>query len=513
MTLEQKRALALADAQLKLNKQQATPESRIAGAFKAASEAKDTRLSDRVRPDQAYGFTDYMLSQLPFGDEAAGLGAGAGRYLAGKTGLAPDIGFGDAYTRGHAIESKLAEEYRTANPGKARGASALGTVAAGPGNATAAATLPGRMWQGAKGGAAIGGLYGAGEGSGLEERATNAATGAAGGAAVGAAAPVVAQGIGRMIGGRTPAVAPAPTTADLKNEAQVGLRAFENSGLTVSQKSFDDAATKIISTAKLKGIDPTLHPEATAAMKRIEQEVGKPHTAQELMTLREILTGASTAKTAKDRRIAGDMSRRYMDYLSNLKPADIAIGGDPTQVAAKMKESVKLWATMEKGKIIDRAISRADQSASGLEAGLRNEFRSLAKNEVKMRKFTPEEQAAIRAIGKGAPIQNTLAKIGRGANSILVAPILAAIGGTLGGPAGAGAAVTVPVAARGIATKITAGKAAQVGDLVRRGGAAAMPAAAGVTPLQQGLYNAGRFTTNEATGLGVPSLLPMQTAR
>src|SRR5690606_40869921 len=57
---------------------------------------------------------------------------------------------------------------------------------------------------------------------------------------------------------------------------------------------------------------------------------------------------------------------------------------------------------------------RASQfSGSGLENALRTEFRQLAMNPKRLRRFTQEEQRAIKEVAFGNPTSNTLRQIGK----------------------------------------------------------------------------------------------------
>jgi len=140
-----------------------------------------------------------MMSRLPFGDETAALGGGIGRYLAGKSGLAPEMSFPEAWNYGQAINRAGQEQYRGEHPWGDIGGSALGIAAMAPAGGAAAfgirgapaanvakTFLPtkgsvGRLGQATIAGEVMGGLSGAGEGEGVKDRAFNALEGVLGG--------------------------------------------------------------------------------------------------------------------------------------------------------------------------------------------------------------------------------------------------------------------------------------------------------------------------------------------
>lgn len=100
---------------------------------------------------------------------------------------------------------KAAQEDYPLTYGASNVAGALATVPL-TGGASTAATLPGRMAQGAAFGAGYGALSGAGEGEGTDDRLAKGATGAVIGGLVGGAAPPVLEGAGKLIGMGTDAV-------------------------------------------------------------------------------------------------------------------------------------------------------------------------------------------------------------------------------------------------------------------------------------------------------------------
>jgi hypothetical protein len=124
-----------------------------------------------------------------FADELAGAKAGAGALLSGE---APGPAYTKArdYWRGE--ESKFAKE----NPKTALGANLVGGAVTAPlmMGLGGAANLGARIWQGIKGGTAIGGLAGAGAGEDVGGTAKGAAIGAAGGATLGAIIPALGGG-------------------------------------------------------------------------------------------------------------------------------------------------------------------------------------------------------------------------------------------------------------------------------------------------------------------------------
>ena len=140
-----------------------------------------------------------------------------------------------------------------------------------------------------------------------------------------------------------------------------------------------------------------------------------------------------------------------------------------------LKEARDLWKRQRKSETITEAIENASASKEGVEAGLRNQFSTLyrQRNKKKMRSFSKDEIAAIKAVAMGNMTANVLRRIGSlsggtGAQrNMLLGMVGAGAGASLGGPGGGMiGALGVPAAghiAQRLAEKGTRGRA----DLVR----------------------------------------------
>lgn len=229
----------------------AAPDERIAGAFTDAADQPPTSITPAHRK---YGFTDAVTASLPFADEITAGGAAGARYLAGIAGLAPEVAFGEEYDKVRALERAALEEYQGQNPGKAALATGLGVLTAGPGSLATAATLPGRMLQGAKAAGAMGAVYGAGEGEGLEDRVVRGGEGLASGVSLGAALPLALAGAGAAVSG-----AKALSGYNLAKAAVAPERA---AAATVARRMAQDGITPEMATARLARADAAGSPMA-----------------------------------------------------------------------------------------------------------------------------------------------------------------------------------------------------------------------------------------------------------
>lgn len=270
-------------------------------------------------------------------------------------------------------------------------------------------------------------------------------------------------------------VAPAaPSKEALKEASRAAYKKAEDAGVVIAPASFDKA--KQVITGELKGLNSTLYPKATAALKEIADTNG-PVTLEQLEILRRIAKDAQGSIEPADSRMAGNIVDTLDKYAETLGPKDL-ISGDANAISA-LKEARSLWSRARKSDLLDEMVDRATTRAgtnytqAGMQHALRQEFKTLAVNSRKLRLFAPAEQAAIKDIARGGAWENTLRNLGKfdpttGGMATFLSAALAGVGAI---PTG-GASLLIPVAgyaAKRAATKITANKVSALDEMVRRG--------------------------------------------
>lgn len=303
-----------------------------------------------------------------------------------------------------------------------------------------------------------------------------------------------------------------PTVDVLKEASGAAYQTAEDAGVAITQQSFSQAVDEIAAAAKKAGIDKTIHPNATAALARLQEAKGTDLTLQDAEILRRVLKSAEKSRVPDEQRIAGTMIDKLDTYIDRLSSVDIVAGDAPAATKA-LVEARGLWSRARKGEdiqdLIDRAEIRSSQfSGSGYENALRTEFRSLALNKNKMRMFTEEEQDAIKKVAMGGSVENILRFFGKLAPTGVVSMGMgsgagAAIGSLIAGPAGAAVGgIGVPAvgfAARQGATALTSRNARLASELVR---AAPQEAGAGtITPTRLTLERLGLLGDFQGLGL------------
>ena len=186
---------------------------------------------------------------------------------------------------------------------------------------------------------------------------------------------------------------PIPTTAALKKAKNEAYALAKETDVSVPAADYSTALGKIRNVVTDEGIDPTLHPKSTAVMRRLDAAEGQPLSLQQAETLRKIALDAEddlnpvTRAPTPDARIAG----KIVDELD-----------DQIDALSLNSEARALNARYRRSDMIDRMIKRAEIRAganytqAGMEHALRQEFKTLALNDRRMRFFTPEQRSEFR---------------------------------------------------------------------------------------------------------------------
>lgn len=406
------------------------------------------------------------------GDEITAGGVAALRALGGNN-------FGETYDKVLSHERGNMERFREQAPvastvAEIGGALPTAMVPLGAlGRAAQGGSLATRALAGGAIGAGQGGLYGfnAGEG-GFDERLDDAAIGATiGGGIGGVAAPAIGAGVrsasnalARTNAGKA-TIAAAPSLDDLASRASALFKQADDMGVVVKPEAYRSFADDVAALAAKEGIDAQVTPSSAGALSRIlsEADSGQPLSLQTLNTVRRVAQNAAGSNDPNERRIASLMIDKLDDFIDDLTP-DKMVGTATGEPGPILREARNLWSRMRRGEMLQEAEYRAGNQASGVENGIRTQFRSILNSPTKRRGMTQEEIAALERVVQGTPLSNTLKRVGR--MSFGTGQQSGFLGGSVGSAAGAGAGSVVggPVgAAVGAAIPPAIGYAAQRG--------------------------------------------------
>lgn len=269
-----------------------------------------------------------------------------------------------------------------------------------------------------------------------EQTAAGAATGTATGTAAAA------------LGGEKLRPNQPPTTKELKAQASNAYKAAEAEGVVIKHENFKQTVGDISEALQKEGLDSTLHPKTTAVLNRFQTEAANGDlTLEKAETLRRVASSALDSPDKSDKRLAHIVIDKLDDFIGGLKPGDVRGGvtGDPKLIEAlnlptgnaetattALSKARDLYSRSAKSATIDRLVERAKNATganytqAGYETAIRQQFRSLANNDRAMRRFSPDEKAAIQKVVRGGPVENVLRWAGK----------LAVRGPVSGAPAG-----------------------------------------------------------------------------
>jgi len=228
----------------------------------------------------------------------------------------------------------------------------------------------------------VGGLAGARGAAGLQQTAESAL--AAG-----------QRGALRMVG-------KPPSTEALGQRASEAFNRATSMGVQYdpqAYKSFTDNLGK-----DLQGYDPRFPKfgDVTAAIDVIKDIGNEPLTIESLHNARQTLGILREDKEKDVRRLGGILTDRLDKFVTNVKNTNVASqmsGGK--EAADALMSGIKDYKMMSKSAEIERLIERANLSGGSAE-NIETQFRTLAKNEGRMRRFTPDERVMIKRVAEGS---------------------------------------------------------------------------------------------------------------
>ena len=262
-----------------------------------------------------------------------------------------------------------------------------------------------------------------------------------------------------------------PALETLRQEADALYKRADAAKAAVKSDSFKSAMDAIERRLYEEGFDPGLHPKTAAAWNNLQGKVGNNQTLKGTEVNRKIINGARAANEADDARVASIMMDTYDDWLSSLSKNDMVFGD--AAAAGIYKEARGLWSRKMKSDEIEWAIERAGIRAgqftgSGFQNALVTEFRAIAMNKNRMRRFSANEQAAIKAVANGDKITNALRNLGRFALRGPVSGMSTILATSAGGPLVGGALAIAGEVGRLGATKRTASNARKASATMRQ---------------------------------------------
>jgi hypothetical protein len=230
----------------------------------------------------------------------------------------------------------------------------------------------------------------------------------------------------------------APSAEDLSAQSSALFKKAKDSGVEIDAQNFSNTMKTAGKDLRKEGYDARLMPKVAVALEEL-QNAQIPKDFDELRTLRKFIQIAQKSTDSDERRIATILKSDFDDFVSNI-PQSLVVGGDKEGLTA-WKQARDTYSKMSKSEMFTDMLENAELdkskfSVSGAENSLTQQLRNLAKNEKKMRLFTPEEQKAIKQASKGTNTQNLLRLFGKFAPTSAVSSIPALLATSVSGPVG-----------------------------------------------------------------------------
>lgn len=265
-----------------------------------------------------------------------------------------------------------------------------------------------------------------------------------------------------------------PSIQRLKQRAGELYTQVDEAGVRVDQNDFLDFAVGAREAADDIGFDPQLTPKSNALLHRIEDQLGEEVTISDLQKTRR---AAQVAAGDIENRVDAAIGTRVIERIDDLidqQGARIEADGNEN-VGQMFREANTLWGRARRAEVIDEAMTKAQNQASGFENGIRIQMRQILNNKRKRRGFSADEQEAMRKVIQGGPLENTLKFMGKFGltegqrTSALMGLMGAGAGYSLMGGPGAVLVPAVGQVSMQLAQRLTRNNAKFVDDLVKSG--------------------------------------------
>lgn len=451
MTIEQQRAVAMANARLRLQEPAAEPGPQGVGANAM---------------DFAKSIPRGMLSGLSSALSASGQAAQI------EMGQPVDVPSGHDTTK--ILEKNITGALHEPQGRAGKFGAAIGETVGNPASYVGPGGLALKL-----GGAA---LSGAGGEAGRQ-------------AAEGTKYEIPAQIAGSLAGGVVgakalgPSVerASVPTIEELRNAATSGGRhggydAATASGLGLHPQGVAAVASRVeqdlVNTHAHTGGQYGTAPKTLAVLEELQNPpAGAVVTAANLSTVRKnlgrIAGETNEGRPTPDAHAASVALEHLRGYTENI-PASHVVAGDAAAYANAIREANANYAAMARSRTIDTKLTRAENNAAGgihtsPDNQIKSQIRQILNNPKQQRGFSAEELAAMDRLNRGTVTSNTLRQAGRAGSGVvpMMAHALTAVG-TGGASIPASLGIGIPLyAARKIAERLTRGQANRLDEMIR----------------------------------------------
>lgn len=263
--------------------------------------------------------------------------------------------------------------------------------------------------------------------------------------------------LGTMLGGKVAFRGPqgvkeffgkgTPSEAQVYQQAKNKYKEVDQAGVAFSGAAYDRMLSNL--RQRLDDAGYTDQSAVTSVLNKLEKFRGTARNLTDIDTARSDITKTLIKSQDENvRRLGREIADELDDFVVNASPQDVISGNLPAALAS-LNEARSLWTQVSRSEQMSELLRRAKLSDQPLDAAVRNEFRSLAQNERRFNKFSPEEQQFILNVVQGGKLEKALTDFSEALR------VQRSLGGTL--YAGAGGLATPFAAPIGQIDPLTAG--------------------------------------------------------
>lgn len=213
------------------------------------------------------------------------------------------------------------------------------------------------------------------------------------------------------------------TIEDVQNKARQSYKAVKDAGISVKPDSARSVLLKTADDLKEFNFNPVLneaHKPIESILKGFEtlSKVGTPIKFETLEQFRQAASDLTVpGKDPVTKLLARRVVQTIDEYMSKLKPTDVALGENPKEAVKALTEARRNWKVAARAQVLEDVLDVADAKALDPKASqnelIRRGLINLIANKKRMALFTPDEQAAMRKAASGGTKDALLSLVSR----------------------------------------------------------------------------------------------------
>lgn len=304
------------------------------------------------------------------------------------------------------------------------------------------------------------------------------------GAAAGKVADMAVKGVGSMVSNLLSKSPKVLTPGEIGAARDAAYKAVDNIGVQYTPQSMDDLVQGMTDEMTAAKINPLRHPKAASMLDEVQSLKGTSPSLTDLDQLRQVIRRDVASASDPAEAFFGQKMIKNLDEFINAAGPDQVVAGDAVKAADAIKTARALNTQLRKIDAVQEAVDTAQRRAASTGSGgnadnaIRQNVRRVFENS---KNLTPEEQAAMEKVIRGAPGQNIARQVGKLSPQSSGLMTALGIGGTMANPV-LGIPSLIGAVSKGVADRATQGNVDKLIELMAAGGvkgaAARVPTAA-----------------------------------